>query len=154
MNQILQSSMNLKCSSRMVMKNILLRLHLHCISLQQFMNLSAALLFLLKGIIIKSCSMVERLTSASFLCSHERVLEVITEEAEKRNIERFQPLISGMQNSSIALRVCTYKQILSLSIIPIYVYVFVSFYQVDCGLQHLTNKLKIFLFRNELKKLT
>ncbi|XP_024139156.1 protein diaphanous homolog 1 isoform X3 [Oryzias melastigma] len=35
---------------------------------------------------------------------HERVLEVITEEAEKRNIERFQPLISGMQNSSIALR--------------------------------------------------
>uniref|UniRef100_A0A8C8DMW8 Diaphanous related formin 1 n=1 Tax=Oryzias sinensis TaxID=183150 RepID=A0A8C8DMW8_9TELE len=35
---------------------------------------------------------------------HERVLEVITEEAEKQNIERFQPLISGMKNNSLPLR--------------------------------------------------
>uniref|UniRef100_A0A8C5H838 Diaphanous related formin 1 n=1 Tax=Gouania willdenowi TaxID=441366 RepID=A0A8C5H838_GOUWI len=35
---------------------------------------------------------------------HERVLEAITEEAEKRDIERFQPLLSGMNNHSIALK--------------------------------------------------
>ncbi|KAK7919031.1 hypothetical protein WMY93_010315 [Mugilogobius chulae] len=35
---------------------------------------------------------------------HERVLEAITEEAEKRDIERFQPLLSGMNNPNIALK--------------------------------------------------
>lgn len=38
-------------------------------------------------------------------CSHERVLESITEEAEKRDIERFQPLLDGMNNQNIALKV-------------------------------------------------
>lgn len=41
-------------------------------------------------------------------CSHERVLEAITEEAEKRDIERFQPLLAGMNNHNIALKVHTY----------------------------------------------
>lgn len=40
-----------------------------------------------------------------FFCSHERVLEAITEEAEKREIERFQPLLAGMKNHNIALKV-------------------------------------------------
>ncbi|XP_054647011.1 protein diaphanous homolog 1-like isoform X2 [Dunckerocampus dactyliophorus] len=35
---------------------------------------------------------------------HERVLEAITEEAEKRDIERFQPLLAGMKNHNIALK--------------------------------------------------
>ncbi|XP_069387328.1 protein diaphanous homolog 1 isoform X2 [Paralichthys olivaceus] len=35
---------------------------------------------------------------------HERVLEAITEEAEKRDIERFQPLIAGMNIQNIALK--------------------------------------------------
>ncbi|XP_029367824.1 protein diaphanous homolog 1 isoform X1 [Echeneis naucrates] len=35
---------------------------------------------------------------------HERVLEAITEEAEKRDIERFQPLIAGMNSHNIALK--------------------------------------------------
>ncbi|XP_070769348.1 protein diaphanous homolog 1-like [Enoplosus armatus] len=35
---------------------------------------------------------------------HERVLEAITEEAERRDIERFQPLLSGMNNHNIALK--------------------------------------------------
>ncbi|XP_037635630.1 protein diaphanous homolog 1-like isoform X2 [Sebastes umbrosus] len=35
---------------------------------------------------------------------HERVLEAITEEAERRDIERFQPLIAGMKNHSVALK--------------------------------------------------
>ncbi|XP_056132785.1 protein diaphanous homolog 1 [Lampris incognitus] len=35
---------------------------------------------------------------------HERVLEAITEEAEKRDIERFQPLLAGMSKSNIALK--------------------------------------------------
>ncbi|XP_060904056.1 protein diaphanous homolog 1-like isoform X2 [Labrus mixtus] len=35
---------------------------------------------------------------------HERVLEAITEEAEKRDIERFQPLLTGMNNHNIALK--------------------------------------------------
>ncbi|XP_077433933.1 protein diaphanous homolog 1 isoform X2 [Vanacampus margaritifer] len=35
---------------------------------------------------------------------HERVLEAITEEAEKQDIERFQPLLSGMNSSNIALK--------------------------------------------------
>uniref|UniRef100_A0A3Q3F850 Diaphanous related formin 1 n=1 Tax=Labrus bergylta TaxID=56723 RepID=A0A3Q3F850_9LABR len=35
---------------------------------------------------------------------HERVLEAITEEAEKREIERFQPLLTGMNNHNIALK--------------------------------------------------
>ncbi|CAN9514985.1 unnamed protein product [Ophioblennius macclurei] len=35
---------------------------------------------------------------------HERVLEAITEEAEKRDIERFQPLIDGMARHNIALK--------------------------------------------------
>ncbi|XP_061582016.1 protein diaphanous homolog 1-like [Cololabis saira] len=35
---------------------------------------------------------------------HERVLEAITEEAERRDIERFQPLISGMTNLNISLK--------------------------------------------------
>ncbi|TNM99282.1 hypothetical protein fugu_013846 [Takifugu bimaculatus] len=35
---------------------------------------------------------------------HERVLEAITEEAEKQDIERFQPLITGMSNHNIALK--------------------------------------------------
>ncbi|XP_070693525.1 protein diaphanous homolog 1 [Pempheris klunzingeri] len=35
---------------------------------------------------------------------HERVLEAITEEAEKRDIERFQPLLAGMNNHIIALK--------------------------------------------------
>lgn len=39
------------------------------------------------------------------LCSHERVLEAITEEAERRDIERFQPLLAGMNNHNIALKV-------------------------------------------------
>ncbi|XP_071382511.1 protein diaphanous homolog 1-like [Centroberyx affinis] len=35
---------------------------------------------------------------------HERVLEAITEEAERRDIERFQPLLSGMNKPNIALK--------------------------------------------------
>ncbi|XP_055368335.1 protein diaphanous homolog 1 isoform X2 [Betta splendens] len=35
---------------------------------------------------------------------HERVLEAITEEAEKREIERFQPLLTGMNVQNIALK--------------------------------------------------
>ncbi|XP_037531214.1 protein diaphanous homolog 1 [Nematolebias whitei] len=35
---------------------------------------------------------------------HERVLEAITEEAERRDIERFQPLLSGINNQNIALK--------------------------------------------------
>ncbi|KAM9833453.1 protein diaphanous homolog 1 isoform 2-T7 [Syngnathus typhle] len=35
---------------------------------------------------------------------HERVLEAITEEAEKQDIERFQLLLAGMNSSSIALK--------------------------------------------------
>ncbi|XP_030000977.1 protein diaphanous homolog 1 isoform X2 [Sphaeramia orbicularis] len=35
---------------------------------------------------------------------HERVLEAITEEAEKGDIERFQPLLSGMNSHNIALK--------------------------------------------------
>uniref|UniRef100_H3CK14 Diaphanous related formin 1 n=1 Tax=Tetraodon nigroviridis TaxID=99883 RepID=H3CK14_TETNG len=35
---------------------------------------------------------------------HERVLEAITEEAEKQDIERFQPLITGMSSQNIALK--------------------------------------------------
>ncbi|XP_021176823.2 protein diaphanous homolog 1 isoform X2 [Fundulus heteroclitus] len=35
---------------------------------------------------------------------HERVLEAITEEAEKRDIERFQPLLTGMNNHNYALK--------------------------------------------------
>ncbi|XP_034738911.1 protein diaphanous homolog 1-like isoform X3 [Etheostoma cragini] len=35
---------------------------------------------------------------------HERVLEAITEEAERRDIERFQPLLAGMTNHNIALK--------------------------------------------------
>lgn len=41
--------------------------------------------------------------------SHERVLEAITEEAEKQDIERFQPLITGMSNHNIALKVLQTK---------------------------------------------
>ncbi|KAM4621830.1 protein diaphanous homolog 1 [Polymixia lowei] len=35
---------------------------------------------------------------------HERVLEAITEEAERKDIERFQPLLSGMRMHNIALK--------------------------------------------------
>ncbi|KAM7389753.1 hypothetical protein PAMP_023711 [Pampus punctatissimus] len=35
---------------------------------------------------------------------HERVLEAITAEAEKQDIERFQPLLAGMNNHNIALK--------------------------------------------------
>ncbi|XP_045886242.1 protein diaphanous homolog 1-like [Micropterus dolomieu] len=35
---------------------------------------------------------------------HERVLEAITEEAERRDIERFQPLLTGMNIPNIALK--------------------------------------------------
>uniref|UniRef100_A0A4W6EGJ7 Diaphanous related formin 1 n=1 Tax=Lates calcarifer TaxID=8187 RepID=A0A4W6EGJ7_LATCA len=35
---------------------------------------------------------------------HERVLEAITEEAERQDIERFQPLLAGMNNHNIALK--------------------------------------------------
>uniref|UniRef100_A0A671UA95 Diaphanous related formin 1 n=1 Tax=Sparus aurata TaxID=8175 RepID=A0A671UA95_SPAAU len=35
---------------------------------------------------------------------HERVLEAITEEAERRDIERFQLLLAGMNNHNIALK--------------------------------------------------
>ncbi|XP_042274121.1 protein diaphanous homolog 1-like isoform X2 [Thunnus maccoyii] len=35
---------------------------------------------------------------------HERVLEAITEEAEKRDIERFQPLLTGMNIHNVALK--------------------------------------------------
>ncbi|CAL8354942.1 unnamed protein product [Merluccius merluccius] len=35
---------------------------------------------------------------------HERVLEAITEEAERKDIERFQPLLVGMKNPSVALK--------------------------------------------------
>uniref|UniRef100_A0A7N6BMV7 Diaphanous related formin 1 n=1 Tax=Anabas testudineus TaxID=64144 RepID=A0A7N6BMV7_ANATE len=35
---------------------------------------------------------------------HERVLEALTEEAERREIERFQPLLAGMRNHNIALK--------------------------------------------------
>ncbi|KAK2849116.1 hypothetical protein Q5P01_008950 [Channa striata] len=35
---------------------------------------------------------------------HERVLEAITEEAEKQDIERFQPLLAGMNSTNIALK--------------------------------------------------
>ncbi|XP_051514390.1 protein diaphanous homolog 1-like isoform X2 [Myxocyprinus asiaticus] len=36
--------------------------------------------------------------------THERVLECITEQAEEQDIERFQPLLSGMRKNSIALK--------------------------------------------------
>ncbi|XP_061786556.2 protein diaphanous homolog 1 isoform X1 [Nerophis lumbriciformis] len=36
---------------------------------------------------------------------HERVLEALTEEAEKQDIERFQPLLAGMKSDNIALKV-------------------------------------------------
>lgn len=49
-------------------------------------------------------------------CSHERVLEAITEEAEKRDIERFQPLLAGMNNQNIALKVHTHMYIHTLTI--------------------------------------
>ncbi|XP_059918499.1 protein diaphanous homolog 1-like isoform X2 [Gadus macrocephalus] len=35
---------------------------------------------------------------------HERVLEAITEEAERKDIERFQPLLAGMKQNSVALK--------------------------------------------------
>lgn len=35
---------------------------------------------------------------------HERVLECITEQGDEHDIERFQPLMSGMQKNSIALK--------------------------------------------------
>ncbi|KAF7664312.1 hypothetical protein LDENG_00180910 [Lucifuga dentata] len=35
---------------------------------------------------------------------HERVLEAITEEAERKDIERFQPLLAGMNSNNIALK--------------------------------------------------
>ncbi|XP_068596158.1 protein diaphanous homolog 1 [Brachionichthys hirsutus] len=35
---------------------------------------------------------------------HERVLEAITEEAEKQDAERFQPLLAGMDSHNIALK--------------------------------------------------
>ncbi|XP_077464779.1 protein diaphanous homolog 1 isoform X2 [Stigmatopora argus] len=35
---------------------------------------------------------------------HERVLEAITEEAERRDVERFQPLLAGMNSHNIALK--------------------------------------------------
>ncbi|KAJ3587661.1 hypothetical protein NHX12_011258, partial [Muraenolepis orangiensis] len=35
---------------------------------------------------------------------HERVLEAITEEAEKKDIERFQPLLTGMKKPNVALK--------------------------------------------------
>ncbi|KAF3693902.1 Protein diaphanous -like protein 1 Diaphanous-related formin-1 [Channa argus] len=35
---------------------------------------------------------------------HERVLEAITEEAERQETERFQPLIAGMNSTNIALK--------------------------------------------------
>jgi len=49
-----------------------------------------------------------RPASMSTFCSHERVLEAITEEAEKRDIERFQPLLAGMGIHNIALKVCVF----------------------------------------------
>ncbi|XP_059372262.1 protein diaphanous homolog 1-like isoform X1 [Carassius carassius] len=36
--------------------------------------------------------------------THERVLECITEQAEEQEIERFQPLLSGMNKNSITLK--------------------------------------------------
>ncbi|KAG1934540.1 protein diaphanous homolog 1 isoform X2 [Pimephales promelas] len=36
--------------------------------------------------------------------SHERVLECITEHGEEQEVERFQPLLSGMQKNSITLK--------------------------------------------------
>lgn len=41
-------------------------------------------------------------------CSHERVLECITALAEEREIERFQPLLSGMRKPNIALKVTNF----------------------------------------------
>ncbi|XP_061691682.1 protein diaphanous homolog 1 [Syngnathoides biaculeatus] len=35
---------------------------------------------------------------------HERVLEAITEDAEKREVERFQPLLAGMSSHNVALK--------------------------------------------------
>lgn len=37
-------------------------------------------------------------------------MEAITEEAEKRDIERFQPLLAGMNNNNIPLKVHTQMQ--------------------------------------------
>lgn len=55
--------------------------------------------------------MVDALKLLSAICIldhaenlHERVLEAITEEAEKRGIERFQPLLTGMNSNNIALK--------------------------------------------------
>lgn len=45
-----------------------------------------------------------------YFCSHERVLEAITEEAERRDIERFQPLLAGMNIHNIPLKVHTQMQ--------------------------------------------
>lgn len=53
----------------------------------------------------------------SLFCSHERVLEAITEEAERRDIERFQPLLAGMNNHNIALKVDIHMHTHPLTII-------------------------------------
>lgn len=48
---------------------------------------------------VPSCALI-----CNSLCSHERVLEAITEEAEKQDNERFQPLLLGMNKPNIALK--------------------------------------------------
>lgn len=48
--------------------------------------------------------------------SHERVLESITEEADKRDIERFHPLLAGMNNQNIALKVKPHTNIYSWTV--------------------------------------
>uniref|UniRef100_A0A672SMQ9 Diaphanous related formin 1 n=1 Tax=Sinocyclocheilus grahami TaxID=75366 RepID=A0A672SMQ9_SINGR len=47
---------------------------------------------------------VVKLLSAICILDHERVLECITEQAEEQEIERFQPLLSGMHKNSITLK--------------------------------------------------
>uniref|UniRef100_A0A8C2HYQ7 Diaphanous related formin 1 n=1 Tax=Cyprinus carpio TaxID=7962 RepID=A0A8C2HYQ7_CYPCA len=47
---------------------------------------------------------VVKLLSAICILEHERVLECITEQAEEQEIERFQPLLSGMHKNSITLK--------------------------------------------------
>lgn len=98
--------------------SILLRFALKCITYNRHQNQTVAFNYYFKTMVgynkncqhalfcihfkVKSCVVFIILF---FGCSHERVLESITEEAEKRDIERFQPLLAGMNNQNIALKV-------------------------------------------------
>lgn len=80
-----------------------------------------------------------------YICSHERVLEAITEEAERRDIERFQPLLSGISNQNVALKVHISRTLTICN--------FVFFFQMllKCGATWYNFESKIF---NRIKKQT